>query len=731
MKNDEQNRIISFAEFELDTVRRRLLREGETVALHARAFDLLNFLITNNGRIVTKDEIFSAVWDRQFVEESNLVVQISNLRKALGETKNAPRFLVTIPGKGYKFAAETNENLITIETHSVSELTIEEEFIPQRQALSAKSNQKWFAIAAVAILSVLTVGAIGYFNFRKSDEKNNFASAWTNSERRISPRQLTANGKINVAAISPDGNLFAYTNEGSELSGLWVAGITGAQTIEILPPSAGKFYGLTFSLDGLHIYYTFSDEKNPAGALFRIPVFGGMSEKILTNISCPIALSPDGKQAAFVRGDSKRGLTSLIIANIYGNPEERDLAVHPKETAFNGFGASWSPDGTKIAVGGIEEKTSEKAVLLFDVKTGKEERFGELSWNSVRRVTWLPDGSGLLVNVIEKEFWQQRQIWLLEYPSGKANRITNDINRYGQETLAISNDGTKLIAVQAQAVSNIFVGEAKDLTNLKNITNNAVGKRDGFFNGVTWTPDNKIVFMRFFDKSDSLWIMDADGANARQLTPSGSLDRKPAVTSDGRYVVFQSLRKGNWNVWRVDSDGNNLKQLTFDTETPANDQGNSLSVTPDGKRIFYKRGNLIWSVSIDGGEPVQMTNKASKSVEVSPDGKMFACFYRPTKEDKLKLAVFPIDGGEPTYLFDSALDLPYEKLRWSPDGQFLIYAFYNSTAWKQTLTGGAPEKFLEFADEIINAFAWSPDGKKFAVAHGQELRDVVLFTIER
>ena len=66
-----------------------------------------------------------------------------------------------------------------------------------------------------------------------------------------------------------------------------------------------------------------------------------------------------------------------------------------------------------------------------------------------------------------------------------------------------------------------------------------------------------------------------------------------------------------------------------------------------------------------------------------------------------------------------------------PDGRSLVYAFYNSTAWRQPLTGGAPEKFLDFPGEIINAFDWSLDGKQFAVAHGQELRDVVLFSIDR
>jgi hypothetical protein len=102
----------------------------------------------------------------------------------------------------------------------------------------------------------------------------------------------------------------------------------------------------------------------------------------------------------------------------------------------------------------------------------------------------------------------------------------------------------------------------------------------------------------------------------------------------------------------------------------------------------------------------------------------------PGNGGKLKLAVFPIDGGEPSSLFDVPVDLLYEKLRWSPDGRSLVYAFYNSTAWKQSLSGGAPETFIELPGEIINAFSWSFDGEQFAVAYGQEVRDVVLFAIE-
>jgi TolB-like protein/DNA-binding winged helix-turn-helix (wHTH) protein len=116
--NHEPEQIISFAEFELDAPRRRLVRDGETLTLHAKAFDLLVFLVGNAGRVVSRDEILETVWDGQFVEESNLTVQISALRKILHDQKDAPRFLVTVPGKGYKFIADLqSDEEIVVESH--------------------------------------------------------------------------------------------------------------------------------------------------------------------------------------------------------------------------------------------------------------------------------------------------------------------------------------------------------------------------------------------------------------------------------------------------------------------------------------------------------------------------------------------------------------------------------------------------------------------------------------
>lgn len=749
--NHESKQVFSFAGFELDTAHRSLRREGKPVALHAKAFDLLAFLVENAGKVVSRDEILDVVWAGQFVEESNLTVQISALRKILGEPKNAPHFLLTIPGKGYKFVADVgNGKEIIIERHKVSRLVVEDEIeetenqtngnghhtaqiaetisAPGKTAPQVNGKSKNNLLVASAI-GVLLVGVFGYWIYQRNIEQQNFASRWITPTQAMEPHQLTTNGKVSFAALSPDGNHFAYTVGQTDKPSLWYANTNGKQQIQIRPPEKGSYHGLTFAPDGNEIYYAASDEKNRQGTLFRIAVLGGVPQKVLSNIESPVTFSPDGKQLAFVRQDLKRRLSFLVIADAADGANERELAKRPMEKRFTPRGAAWSPDGKLIAVGVISgTQMSDEDVLLVNAQNGTAEKFGAMTFQQVRRVAWLKDGSGLFVNAIEKDVWDDRHLWLIEYPGGNAQKVTQDLFHYGMASLSISNDGTKLLSVSSVKASDIFVSPRDALTPGKKISANSLGKLDGA-GGLAWTTDGRIVFSAFFDKTQVLWIMDADGGNARQLTQPGFLDRFPVVTKDNRYAVFHSTRGVGWNLWRIGLDGGNLKQLTTDG-------GSMRQFSADGQWILYSAVTpegfrSIWKVSIDGGEPVRLTNQPSFYPSVSPDGKMFACSYR-TADEKVQLGIFPIDGGEPLYSFDVPPKTSFDVgIRWTPDGQSLVYRDFGPSLRQQRLTGGAPEKILEFPDEIIYAFDWSFDGQQFAVAHGEDVRDVVLITNNR
>lgn len=98
-----------FGPFRLDVTKRLLFREGEPLTLPARLFETLLVLVENNGRLVEKDELMIRLWPDTVVEEANLTVNVSALRKALGESTKEHRYIVTVPGRGYRFVADVRE----------------------------------------------------------------------------------------------------------------------------------------------------------------------------------------------------------------------------------------------------------------------------------------------------------------------------------------------------------------------------------------------------------------------------------------------------------------------------------------------------------------------------------------------------------------------------------------------------------------------------------------------
>ncbi len=144
--------VYSFEDFRLDSARRLLVRGplDEAVALTHKAFELLLLLVENGGRLVTKDELMAEVWPNSFVEDSNLTQTISVLRKILGENPNQHRFIVTEPGKGYRFVAPITELNGEI-TRDATEAFIETPAV----AGSGYRNPLVFALAVLTICSII------------------------------------------------------------------------------------------------------------------------------------------------------------------------------------------------------------------------------------------------------------------------------------------------------------------------------------------------------------------------------------------------------------------------------------------------------------------------------------------------------------------------------------------------------------------------------------------------
>jgi DNA-binding winged helix-turn-helix (wHTH) protein len=129
--NTDPKVVYEFGPFRMDPDKQVLLRDGQLIAVTPKAFETLLVLVRRGREVVSKDELLKEVWPDSFVEEANLSQHIFKLRKALGDTVEGERYIVTLPGRGYRFAVpvrtvtEGGEALIA-QMRSRSQIVIEE-----------------------------------------------------------------------------------------------------------------------------------------------------------------------------------------------------------------------------------------------------------------------------------------------------------------------------------------------------------------------------------------------------------------------------------------------------------------------------------------------------------------------------------------------------------------------------------------------------------------------------
>lgn len=730
--NSSPEKKYRFADFELDPTKRLLLKAGKPVPLNSKTLDLIATLIERHGEVVSKDELFESIWAGQFVEESNLTVQISTLRKVLGEARGENRFIVTVPGKGYKFVGELEQcaDEITIENHSFSRVVVAEEIeeideqmdghlVEPRKITSGQLERSWLErnqVVVGLIAALLLLAAIGGVYALR--QKQNAAVPFAQTQIH----QLTNNGKVQLAALSSDGKLYAYVTDALGERSIWLGQTDGdGKSVQIRPPTDADYGTLAFSPDGGSLYFSIRDEANPAYAIFRMPTLGGAAEKLIDGLAV-FALAPDGTQIAFARFNKVEKTDEIFVTGLAGGEPHKIAAMDPVNSVVSSS-LSFATDGKTIAYAAVTGVGMQE-IFTVQISNGEIRQITSQIFNDINKTAWLTDGSGLLLTGTETREWSgvpQYRVWHVGFPDGKTSEITSDLSSYSG-VLGVSKD--IFLAVEHRQLNNIWVAPADDLKQAKQITFGSFGKYEGLW-GLDWTPDGRIVFDSSDAHSQVISIMDPDGNNKRQMTAPGQVDSCLGVSNDGRYVVFHSNRGGGTNIWRMDLGNGELKPLTFGKKNfhPA--------ISADSRFVFYRSRDdddgigKLRRVPIDGGESVALTDKETSWMSVSPDGNFIAALY---KTDKARLAVISVDGGEPIKQFDiPKTAIFYVGIRWMPDGKAIAYRDSAYGYWRQSVDGGPPVRMEDLPKEFLYNFAWSKDGKQFAFVRGEEISDVVLF----
>jgi eukaryotic-like serine/threonine-protein kinase len=583
---------------------------------------------------------------------------------------------------------------------------------------------------AVVVLALAIASALGIY---KLLNKNSPAI----DTRNISIRPITEHGQVtDFASISADGRLVAYGRREGERS-LRVKQVATGSEVTVVPPHAGFFgSGATFTPDGNYLYYTHSDPTNGNNFnLYSVPALGGASRQIVGDVFSTVSFSPDGKRMVYGRRiHDNKGEDRLLVANTDGNDES---VIFRHESGIDGLTTdpSWSASGDLIAVGteelGKNKKNTLGSILVLTqqgklVKTFLLPRF-------VEDLAWLPDSSGLFFIGGARLSPTRPQIWFQPYPEGEPFRISNDLNQY--TSLSVTADGRSFVTTQQRRQATIYVGDSPAVLNDRidwKLIPISTEQATGY--ALSWTAAGKLLQQ---DGAFNSYITGVDGTARVRLVENSEGTFGPNACGSGDVITVSRVENNAANLWRLNIATGELKQLTFGNDDWA------ASCTPDGKWVVYNglySVGHIFKVSIDGGTPVELAHGRVEVPRVSPDGTLVA-YKRIDGQGanaKTKFVVQKLEGGVPLQEIEMPSTLlwsAWSRFSWTPDGHALAYV-RNTTGstqnvYMQPLAGGAEVQLTHFDSEpaAVEAFAWSRDGKKFAITRARyNDTDVVLFS---
>jgi Tol biopolymer transport system component/DNA-binding winged helix-turn-helix (wHTH) protein len=735
-----------FDDFYLDVDERCLTFQDKHVSLTPKAFHTLVVLLRNHGKVVEKEYFLNEVWADTFVEESTLAQNIKTLRKTLSRFKQDQEFIATVPRRGYQFVGNVqefsnDEEIIVFEKHTRTHLIAEESEIhdssdTNSDKIAVNSRQSFLknvfsprTAVSFGLLAFLAF-TIGYFASSGFKGNHSFAES---QFKKFREDTIVADADIRNSVISPNGKYLALVQVKNNVQSLYLRQIENGNTTEIVPRINGKFIGAVFSPRGEQIYYSVNENLEPnkpaISTLYKVSVLGGASQKILHDIDSPAALSPDESHLAFVRRNRENKETALVLTDVEGR-NERNLTVRQAESGFTNSGVAFSPDG-KLLSATIFQREDNRAtaqVAVFNTETGEQKIISHEDWTSAGQTVWLKDGHGIAaVTYRANSPGLNDELWIISYPDGKSRLITNGIN--GNYGISLNAAANSIVAVESKKFACFLTAPVDNLRKNTHVLTTISDESPLPF-GADWTNDGRIIYSANDDGNADIFTISEDGSERKQLTSDASAEISPKLSADGRFLIFMSNRTGQMDVWRSDANGTNKKQLTTN--------GNVMDsiISPDGETVFYivqdseSMVETLWRVSIDGENPVKLTDRPTRSPRISPDGKTIACYMLNPETRAMALALVSAQTGEVLKYPATPQNDSIPFLDWSKDGKNLFVVLQRGkpqSFWKVPLNGSQPKEIREWENDAVFRLAISRNGERVFYEVGNQLNSVVQF----
>jgi Tol biopolymer transport system component/DNA-binding winged helix-turn-helix (wHTH) protein len=592
--NPRSTHFYEFGPFRLDPSDRLLFRGREVLPLTPKAYETLLLLIENHGHVTEKNTLMEKLWPDAFVEEGALSQNVSLLRKTLGESPDMPRYIETIPRRGYRFVAEVREvkngdSIPALEEYSEAPVIGEvgddpkgengntssvirlrkhwggQDFeIAGGKAAGQSRFRGWRTWLAVTLAVLATLIALTIL----------YATRPIPPPRVLSTVHLTNVGHQKLvgfpflAPLVTDGSRIYFYHMQNGVLGLGQVSAAGGETVPIPSP-----LGNTPLLDiapNRNELLAMQIEGCDTGWLWILPLLGGAPRRLTDRLALAGSWSPDGQRILY-----SSGYDLYLVSN--DGSESRKLMTTPGIA----YWLRWSPDGRVVRFTLYDPGTNLYS-LWEALADGTHLRPLLPGWNNPPDEccgNWTPDGKYFV-------FQSRRQgvsnIWAIREKRGLFRKsssapvqlTTGPMNVY---TPVSSPDGRRLFVVGGASPRG-------ELVRYNSRSHQFVPYLSGISaEHLNFSKDGEWVTYVTYPEA-TLWRSKLDGSQRLQLSFPPMRAMLPQWSPDGKQIAFVGTSPGkSWKIYLVSAEGNTPQQLIPGEHNNEVD----LNWSPDGKSIIF------------------------------------------------------------------------------------------------------------------------------------------------
>lgn len=746
--NNAPDCVVHFGVFELDLRTGELRKSGVRVKLQEQPFRILAMLLARPGEVVSRDELRNQLWaEETYVDfDHGLNTAVQRLRESLGDTAENPRFVQTLPRRGYRFLAPVNGDASRgIETSSLSAtpepgLALSSKRASETtgfttitdleiSAISNVSRQRVIAWSAVALCAA-TALSVSVFLLGRRTAKSMAVPSYS----AVDVQRLTDwTGIEESPAISPDGRSLAFVADQTGNRQIWVRLVAGGAPLQITHGTEDHLFP-RWSHDAASLFYYVPPASTEAqGTLWEISALGGAPRPLCSSVS-GADVSHDGKKLAFFRFNQDR--VELVVTDRDGS---NSRIVARLNSEFGYLYPRWSPDDRWLAY----QTSIILADKLFVVPTaGGEPKELASEWMQLGGLAWLPDGSGILFSSARGStvfYLPTMNLWIMKLKGDtKARKLT-----YGEASYE-DPDVDRSGGIFASRMHRHFdlwklpVGGTppQNLRGAIQITHQT---------GQVQTPsaaptDQEIAFLSDTGGHGNIWISKLKSGDTRQITfekdPNVALG-VPVWSPDGAEITFVSIPT-DWEggtYWLVKPDGSNLRRIVSDAAFA--------TWSADSRWIYCNVGDSlnskIMKIPVQGGAPKVVREENATGPAVASDGS--GLYYLKTERSANGLLDYQVRVARPETGPSNLLAvIPGSRVpHWqglhpviSHDGKWLALPLndeFGTNIWVMSTEDGRLRRVVDFAPKrtfIARRLSWSSDDRYILAAIGEGDADIVL-----